>query len=446
MSANSPTRVFGLILVLCTWGCRTAQPDSTTGSELYERLEQFARDPAMRPAVCTILSDDRHPFGWNIASDYRRDEDATVRASCYRWLVSVDGDRRGAWLEEGLNDPAIAVQVACLLQAHRVAAWSRDVDEALRRILNTTTRGHVFRYAAQTLTDRYGQAGALDVWDVVSRRGMGWEPSALAALCQYPQPEFRDAFERSIDSDDWDVTCFALRGLNALNSGQLGNPGDAQECFSTEEFHQHWDQDIFRLHEPEVLGRADLTQRMRAARVIVLGELHAWLPTRGAQIDVLAGLAHFAHDNLALVCERPVLEYQQPVIDAARQYGIDVLMLEEEPLASNGSPSARDESVRQRLAEVLAEDPDRTYVICYGDNHRASLQQVARSMGLPNMAIALFPTDGMLGSAVRKTGGAIEGLCFAYPEDNYFLACGSFAAILGCPELDDAFAGSGSLR
>jgi hypothetical protein len=171
-----------------------------------------------------------------------------------------------------------------------------------------------------------------------------------------------------------------------------------------------------------------------------LGELHAWLPTRGAQIEVLASLSYFAHDRLTLVCELPVVDYQNPVIEAAKQYGIEIRMLEEEPLASQGSPSTRDEFARQRLAEMLIQEPDRTFVICYGYNHQTSLQRVAQDLGIPNLSIALYPFDGMLGSAMRKTGGAIEGLYFQYPQDNYFLPCAPFAAILGCPELDDALA------
>ena len=246
---------------------------------------------------------------------------------------------------------------------------------------------------------------------------------------------FEGVFEGVLTSDDWNWSCLGRRGLAALDLGEQASEG----CLTTVEFHELWRAPSVSLQVPEVLGWGELMLKLRQKRVIILGELHASMGGRGTQISILADMAHALDGEIVLICEQPVLEYQEPVIAAAKQYQIEVRTLESEELAMTESPSVRDEVVRNALAEMVKAEPETTFVVCYGDNHRRSLHAAVTEAGVPCASIALVQADGMFGSAMRATQGRIQGRCFGYSDDLYWVTGGSYATLLGAPGLDRAF-------
>ena len=88
---------------------------------------------------------------------------------------------------------------------------------------------------------------------------------------------------------------------------------------------------------------------------------------------------------------------------------------------------------------MVAAEPDKVFLVCYGENHRRSLHAALRDREIPCLSMALYPVHGMLGGAMRQTGGAIHGLCFGYEDQSYFMATGSYGTLLGCTKLDAAF-------
>lgn len=431
----SPNPLRWLLLSLClTAGCA-----STDGADPYPLLGELARDPALRSAVCEIVADDLDPAGQAIAEAYRLDDDPMLRRACYKWLVSVPMRMQGQWLLEGLSDSAEDIQQRCLLDAEHVAHWSDEVWSAMWHILESCRLGHTFDVAAYSMVRRGGADVARRILDLAQRRDPGWAPCCLRALALYPEPGFKEVFAAASQSTDLDTACLARRALANLEHGTRVGP-EKQADMTKEEFREYWRQTGLRGSVPEVVAWSDLILRCRDCRVVVLGEIHAGVLGRDVQIAMLREI-HAAHGtNVVLVCERPVQEFQRPVADAAQQLGLAVRFLESEELAQTASAPARDAVARAQLAAMVASEPDKRFVVCYGDSHRRSLQAAVRDAGATCLAISLLHSNGMLGSAIRRVGLRIQGLCFGFSDDTWFVPTGSYGVMLGCPALDAALA------
>lgn len=422
-----------LAITLLLVGVAASVPPESDG--VYELLAKGAADPALRRAVCSILVDDLHPDGEQLAMRYRSDADPTVRGFCFLWLIKMPSDQQNDWLLEGLRDPSPRVQAYAVLSSDEVAPWSTDVWASLWNVLQTSEGGHLFGLTAHALAQRGGAETAAAVFDVAEGRGAGWLPCALKALAAHPQEAFRDVFEAEASSDDWDQACLGRRGLAVLDEGG-GGPEDGM---TTAEFHAAWRAPSVSLEVPEVLAWDAFVVRLRRERVIILGELHAAVGGRAPQIAILADLVHAKDSDVVLIGERGVLEYQEPVLAAARQYGVEIRNLESEALALNESPSTRDRIARAALVEMVEAEPETTFVVCYGDNHRRSFQAALADVGVASASVTLSGAEGMLGSSMRATRGRIQGRCFAYSGGSYYLPAGSYATLLGAPGLDLLF-------
>ncbi|MCA9003028.1 MAG: hypothetical protein KDB61_13975, partial [Planctomycetes bacterium] len=287
---------------------------------------------------------------------------------------------------------------------------------------------------ADALCTRGGSSATHEVFDIAQSRGIDWWPYVVRGLARHPDEVFREVFEWAAKSDDWDTACLGQRGLGALDQGQSA----VGACLTSSEFHALWLAPSMSTQVPEVLDWDEWIVRLRKARVVVLGELHVDLPIRAAQIAVLAELLPAKKSKVVLVAERPVLEFQEPVLAAARQFDVEIRTLESEALAFQASPAERDQVARQVLAEMVRAEPETTFVVCYGDNHRRSLRAALAEAGVESIGVTTSAAEGMLGSAIRATGGRIQGRVFGYPGDLYYLP-ESYATHLGCPQLDEAF-------
>ena len=76
------------------------------------------------------------------------------------------------------------------------------------------------------------------------------------------------------------------------------------------------------------------------------------------------------------------------------------------------------------------------FVVCYGDDHRVSLQAALRDAGLPCIPVALMPRPRMLADAIRVAGLGIQDYVFRYRDGTYFVPIGTYGAILNSPALD----------
>lgn len=423
-------RYFGFLSLFLLSAC--AAPPAF---DLYGVLEECAQDPELRPTVCEILADDLHPDGRSIATAYANDPDEGVRANCVLWWMRAPSGEQNAWLAKALVDPSPSIQAYAVLQARHIKPWEPKVQELLWSVLETTQRAHVFEAAAQALAERGGEGAAHQVFWIAHSRGAGWLPHTLPAIAPFPHEDFRGVFEAGTRSDRWAHACLGRRGLRALD----GEPPSETDCQTTQEFHEQWRSASYASATPQVLSWPELTSILREQRVIILGELHAAMPARASQIAILAELCHAELREVVLVLERPVLTYQEPLRSAAAQYAIDIRFLESEELASQASPSARDRVARKALAQMVQEEPDKTFLVVYGENHRASLQAAVQQAGVDCISITTSAAPGMLGSSMRAAHGRIQGLGFGFPDGVYFLPRGSYATILGSPALDRVF-------
>lgn len=403
--------------------------------DLYEVLEECAQDPELRPTVSTILANDLHPDGRSIATTYAEDPDDGVRANCLLWWIRTPSEHQNAWLAKALADPSPTIQAYAVLHARHIEPWDAEVHELLWNALETTQRAHVFEAAAQALAERGGEGVAHQVYWVAHSRGAGWLPYTLPAIVQFPHEDFRAVFEAGLASDRSAHACLGQRGLNALD----GEPPSETDCQTTQEFHEQWRSASYALATPSVLTWAELTSVLREHRVIILGELHAAMPARASQIAILAELCHADLREVVLVLERPVLTYQEPLRSAAAQYAIDTRFLESEELASQAPPSTRDRVARTALAQMVQQETDKTFLVVYGENHRASLQAAVQQAGVECISITTSAAPGMLGSSMRAAHGRIQGFGFEFPNGVYYVPRGSYATILGSPALDRVF-------
>ncbi len=425
-------------------GCAAGPPaePEATSEVFYELLARCAAEPGQRRAVLQIVADDLQPAGRELAVAYRRDPDAAVRKSCYVWLLSSGAAPRGDWLAEGLADQDPGVQAQCLVRAAGMPSyrWSADARMAVQGILWDCAQGHVFDLAAHATVKAHGRREARNVFEIVGRRGAGWAPFAMRALALWPDEDFRALFSELAEGDDEDVALLARRALLELETGRVPSLQSLGEL-TVREFHARWQADRSDDAPPQVVERGALLRELRTSRVVVVGELHASMPARAAQIELLAELHAVHGDRLVLVCERPVLEYQQPLIAAAEQYAIEWLCLEDYQQAFDHGPDRRDRAVRAALVELVRQRPDAVVLVCYGANHLRGFRAALRGAGLDCAAVWLTPDDGMLATALRLTGGDLAGKALRYPDDEWYLPVGSLAELTGSQELDEAFSG-----
>lgn len=416
--------------VLLAPGCGTAPP-----STVYRVLAETARDPASRSPIASIIATDLHRDGIEIAATHRRDESTEVRALCYSHLIRVDRERAAAWLREALDDPAQSIQVTGAIHAKHVPEWDEATWRALWRVLESCTLGHVFERTAYALVERGGRPAADRIFDLTSARDPAWSDFMVRALALEPDERFRGAFERACQSTDHDRSLLGRRGLRALDTGSVAPQLDPREM-TLGEWYAHWRDDTLRASPPEVLTLTEAFVEARNARVVIAGEMHAWGAGRATQIALLMELIHTRGLDLVAVFETPVLELQRPVIEVAEQYGIEVRTLEDEELGREGAVPVRDEVARDALAQMVVNEPDRNFIVFYGENHRRSLTEAVRDAGATCASVATHPMHGMLGSAMRAADGDIVGRAFRFADGSLFLASASYGVLAGCPALD----------
>ncbi len=227
----------------------------------------------------------------------------------------------------------------------------------------------------------------------------------------------------------------AARSLLALGADDSAPLRGAAALLTLDEFHGHW-----RWHPavrglPVALRWNNLIDEARSVRAIVLGELHGYTIERAWQIKVLSEMFIARGANVVLVCERPVVDLQRPVILIAEQCGVDVRLVEAER-DEHASVHERDVEARQRLRDMVVAEPEKTFVVCYGDSHRRSLQAALHDAGVRCVAVTLQAGGGLLADAIRVAGLRIQDYVFRYSDGTYFVPPGSYGAFLGCAELD----------
>lgn len=424
-------RLLGIPLLLAGVTTHVA----TQSVDVYQVLTKSAVDPANRRAVCEILADDLHTDGQDLAELYRTDKDPYVRTSCYQWLITKQSAQQSDWLLKGLADPSETVRARAVANAGRVIEWSPEVWGSLWNIFQTCQRARVLELAARALVKRGGAETARAVFELAGHRGSGWLPYTISALALHPQEAFREVFEAATAAQDWDHSCLARRCLAALGDEQW----QGKDCRTIDEYYELWRAPSVSTQIPKVLDWGAFVVRLRQKRVIILGEMHGDVAGRATQIAVLIDRFRATKNKVVLIWERGLQDYQKPVLAAAEQYQIEMRTLESEALAMNESPAKRDEVARKELVKMVAEEPNSVFVVCYGNNHRRSFHTALTEAGISCAAVALSGDDGMLASSMRATQGRVQGRCFDYGNNLYYLPSGSYATLLGAPGLDLAF-------
>lgn len=172
------------------------------------------------------------------------------------------------------------------------------------------------------------------------------------------------------------------------------------------------------------------------ARVVVLGEAHADCYVSSWQIQILADLVQrWMSDAVVLVYETPMKERQGAVLAAARFLGIKTTAVEEEH-PTRQSVHRRDDEAKERMFELLSEDPSRRLVVVYGEAHRESFVRSIRAEGIAAVGVSLCGSGEMHADAMRTADTlAVRDRIFRYDNGTFYVAAIPYAG-RGCTALD----------
>jgi hypothetical protein len=140
-------------------------------------------------------------------------------------------------------------------------------------------------------------------------------------------------------------------------------------------------------------------------------------------------------DSVLLVYETPQKENQGAVLAVAQLLGVETTAVEEEH-PNRWSAHRRDDEAKQRMIELLREDPSRRLVVIYGDGHRESFVRTMRAEGIAAVGISLSGTGEMHADAIRLTDTlAVRDRVFRYDNGTYYVAAIPYAG-RACAALD----------
>lgn len=422
-----------LALVLALAACQAPPRPS-----FVEQIHELAGYPELQDVALTLANEVQDPALVPIAERLLVDASVARRRACYRLLALApwQGQRRAVM--RGLHDASHIVQAACVATLAQSGLWDNDIRDRLWDMVATSPDGHVVRLAGAQLVEKEGEPAAIRVFDTLRARGPDWPECALVSFAKHPLPAFSGVFAAAYRSAEFDSSVVGCRGLLAL--GETARVADAELAKSRtfEEWCSDW---ASGQHRPAVaIPREAWLARAREARVVIVGEEHGMPTECAAELDLASELFAVHGSNLVLVYELPVQLRQQPVISTMTQLGVEVRNLESgiEP-----SSPARDVVARQNLQSMVRAEPEKRFLVIYGDLHLRSLHAAMRDIDVDAVAVTHRHSNTMLTDAIRMVGWRIQEHVFCFGDETYYAPRGSYGVILGSPKLDEVIRRAG---
>ncbi|MEZ5966739.1 MAG: hypothetical protein R3F56_23070 [Planctomycetota bacterium] len=367
-------------------------------------------------------------------------DDADVFAQAHAWRLVLDNPQPGESerLLQGLEHRNYYVRACAARVAGASPCANAATDRQLEQILAEDPDQATVEHAATSLARRHGEAGAERAWDILEQRGETWLACATTALTLRPDARFEEVYAALAQESDEDLAIVGSRALAALR-GSSDEDAALQmhpARMTSEEFAEHWSAQRRQRTGLALSSWTALMQEASRSRVVVLGESHGSMYERGMQTSMLMELMANWDDTPVLICETPVRELQKVVEVAAIQLGCPVEVVENTE-ARRRSGHARDEEAKQNLLRRVTDEPQRRFVVIYGDGHRDSLVGHLRANGVPATGVSLIGFGGMRVAAWRAVDSlATRGLVFRYPDGTFYVPTNPLGASSGCPQID----------